>query len=95
MESTANGVVHVTGDLVFANAVAMLARGEELLAGRRELAFDLGGVDHADSAGLVLLLELLGRGRASGVMVSFHNIPSSLLRIARLSNAEVLLSFER
>ena len=92
MNPDEDGCVLVTGDLVFASVVELLAKGEQFFAGRKELVFDLREVDHADSSGLALLLELLDRGNAQGVSIRFRNIPTSLLGIARLSNAEQLLS---
>lgn len=81
----------VTGVLVFASVVELLAKCEHFFAGREELIFDLREVNHTDSSGLALLLELLDRGSAQGVSIRFRNMPPSLLGIARLSNAEQLL----
>ncbi len=81
----------VTGPLVFASVVELLAKCEPFFADREELVFDFYEVNHTDSSGLALLLELLDRGSAQGVSIRFRNMPSSLLGIARLSNAEQLL----
>ena len=88
------GLLLVSGDLVFVTVPALLEKASRLLAGRREVAIDLAEVTHADSAGLALLLEWIDRGRSDGCLIRFRNIPSSLLRIARLSNVEALLPHE-
>ena len=81
-----------SGDLVFVNIKKLLAQGEALFAGRDNVVIDLRNVTHSDSAGVALLLEWLERGRAVGTRIRYINIPESLLRIARLSNIEPLLT---
>ncbi|MES9872079.1 MAG: STAS domain-containing protein [Candidatus Sedimenticola sp. 20ELBAFRAG] len=82
----------VSGDLLFSTVRYLLHEGVSMFAGHQELVFDLADVRHSDSAGLALLLEWLDRAEAAGVSLSFQNVPDSLLRIARLSNAEELLA---
>lgn len=80
-----------SGDLIFANITMLLAQGEALFAGRDDVIIDLRKIQHADSAGVALLLEWLEMGKAAGTRVRYKNIPDALLRIARLSNIEPLL----
>jgi phospholipid transport system transporter-binding protein len=77
--------------MVIGNIPDLLTACERLLGGRDRLVFDLRGVEHADSAGLALLLELIDLGRANRVAVGFRRLPEALRRIARLSNVEELL----
>ncbi len=85
--------LQVSGDLVFANVTALLAQGETLFAGRDDVIINLRKVKRSDSAGVALLLEWQERGRAAGTRVRYRNIPDALLRIAKLSNIEPLLSW--
>jgi phospholipid transport system transporter-binding protein len=92
IDPVSEGVYRVKGDLVFATAPGVLEAARRLFqGGSGELVFDLSEVARTDSAGLAVLLEWLDAGRASGVGVSFRNLPAALLDIARLSNAEALL----
>ncbi len=92
IDPVSEGVYRVKGDLVFATAPSVLdAAGRLFEGGPGALVFDLCEVARTDSAGLAVLLEWLDAGRASGVHVSFRNLPAALLDVARLSNAEGLL----
>lgn len=88
----ADGDALVSGDLLFSTVTALLPQGDACFSGRQTLVFDLAAVGHSDSSAIALLLELLDRGRAAGVDVSFRNIPTSLMGIAHLSNVEPLLA---
>ena len=55
---------------------------------------DLGGVSHADSAGLALLLEWLASAAAAGEPLAYHNLPDQLSAIARVSNLTTLLPLD-
>jgi phospholipid transport system transporter-binding protein len=85
------GDCRIVGDLVFSTVTSLLAEGTALFKVGQRLVFDLGQVGHADSSGLVLLLEWLDLAKDAGVYLTFTNIPDSLQGIARLSNAESLL----
>ncbi len=87
------GVMQLSGDLVFANVTALLGQIETLLAqaGEAPLVIDLSGVEDVDSSGLALLLEVLERARHHAVPLRIRSLPEALLGIARLSNVEKLL----
>lgn len=88
----APGVFRLEGDLDFASVVGLVALPTRLLAEATDDAvIDLGGVGRANSAGLALLLEWLGQARARGRTLRFTNPPSSLLRLAELSNLDHLI----
>lgn len=90
------GVMQLSGDLVFANVTALLGQIERLLGGvkKESLVIDLSRVGDVDSSGLALLLEVLERARHHGVTLRIRSLPEALLGIARLSNVEKLLLLE-
>jgi phospholipid transport system transporter-binding protein len=53
---------------------------------------DLAGVRAADSAGLACVLSLMARGSRHGRRLQVRNLPSSLQRLASVSDAEALLA---
>lgn len=90
------GVMQLSGDLVFANVTALLGQIEPQLDGanKEPLVVDLSLVGDVDSSGLALLLEVLERARQHGVTLRIRSLPEALLGIARLSNVEKLLLSE-
>ncbi len=90
------GVMQLSGDLVFASATALLGQIERLLGGapKETLVIDLSGVGDVDSSALALLLEVLERARHHGVALRIRSLSESLIGIARLSNVEKLLPLE-
>lgn len=82
----------ISGDLVFATVGRLLEEGKQHLATARQPVFDLAGVERCDSAGLALLIEWLDIAMARGVRPVFQNVPKALQGIAKLSNAESLIS---
>ena len=88
------GRIVVTGELTFATArdarqlgVAVLERSDA-----RSFVVDCKGVTRADSAGLAVLLDWLAWGRRKARAVSFENLPTSLVAIARISEIDGLLT---
>ena len=61
----------LSGDLTFPRMREWLERADELAAAG---TLDLGGVEHADSAGVAFLLELTRRARASGRDLVLANV---------------------
>lgn len=90
------GVLCLSGDLVFAHATMLLGQIEKLLrnAGTDSLVVDLSGVGDVDSSALALLLEVLERARGLGLSLRIRSLSEALLGIARLSNVEKLLPLE-
>ncbi|MCB1867173.1 MAG: STAS domain-containing protein [Gammaproteobacteria bacterium] len=88
---TSEGAILVAGDLVFSTVARLLEEARPMLAKVPNPIVDLESVVNCDSAGLVLLLELVAVAASTGQHVRFLNLPQSLLGIARLSNAEMLL----
>ena len=85
------GMLHLRGEVVIASVPKLLTEAEGLFAGGPQIVVDLAEVTRVDSSGLALMLEWLQLARAQNISLRFRNIPSSLLRIARLSNVEGLL----
>lgn len=77
------GVAQFEGDLILANTTRLLAEAEAALDAGAS-AFDLSGVGHMDSSALSLLLALKRRTGAAGRALAFHNIPESMLSLAKL-----------
>ncbi len=77
--------------MTFATTRELLAESKELFQGENMLSLNLAGVEHADSAGLALLLEWIAEAKQSGGEVSVEGMPESLLAIARLCQMEETL----
>jgi len=90
----AKGRVVVTGELTFATARDARQLGELVLesSAAESIVVDCGGVTRADSAGLAVLLDWLAWGRRRSRPVALHNLPASLLAIARISELDGLLT---
>ncbi len=81
----------VSGDLLFSTVGKLLREGERYIASAPQPVFDLSGAERCNSAGLALLLEWLEIGMQRDLRPQFVNLPSSLERIAKLSNVDQLL----
>lgn len=84
----------VIGDVNFSSVPVLLSQARNLLKFCCDLNIDMAKVDHADSAGLALLLEWMDISRANGGAIRFRNVPESLLNIARVSNVYRLLPLD-
>ncbi len=91
IEPAADGSLRVCGELDFPSVVALCEAGIALFRDRSPLTIDLGGVERANSAGLVLLLEWLQWARRAKRDLRFLNLPPPLVAIARFTNADELL----
>ena len=85
--------VRVVGAIGFANGGDAVARTGELFAGAADVTADLGGLTHADSATLGVLLIWAATAAVRGVMLRFANVPEGLLALAHLCDADPLLGF--
>ena len=85
--------VRLQSPLRFATVAALRQRGLELIgAAGAELTIDLSGVSSADSAGLALLIDWLGRARESNKTLHYAQPPEALRALARLSDVEALIT---
>jgi len=87
------GQFRVLGSLTFPSARHAAERGIHAFAASSASALeaDLGGVRTADSAGLAVLLNWLAWAHANGRKLSFSHVPSSIVDLARISEAAALL----
>jgi len=85
------GTCRLTGELVFATVPELAPRLPELFTGGGHLTVDLAGVSRADSAALVLLLEMRRLAGEGGAALSLCNVPVSLRNIIAMSELDPLL----
>lgn len=81
----------IDGDLLFGTISGLLSWPESLAMDGGSLVVDLQGVEHADSAGLALILEWTDLAASAGKDLRFANLPKSLIRIAALTNLDSLI----
>jgi phospholipid transport system transporter-binding protein len=86
-----DGHLLVIGELSMSTVPALLAQND-LRDSRGDVSVDLKGVERADSAGVALLVEWQRMARQQQQEISFKNIPSQMLAIARLSGVDELLA---
>ncbi|MEY6432802.1 STAS domain-containing protein [Thioalkalicoccus limnaeus] len=89
-----SGVARVEGDLDFVSVVPLVKLPDWLFTETKDPVIDLAGVEHANSAGVALLLEWMADARRDGRRLRFVNLPDSLRRLAALSHLEALLGIE-
>jgi ABC-type transporter Mla MlaB component len=96
----ASGVVALSGDLTFESVPGLYEQFIKLdMAEKPVNRIDLSAVQHADSAGLALLLEWKARfdqrpdvsGQDAESIFSIVNAPQGLIKLANLCNAVELL----
>lgn len=82
----------VSGDMTFATTRKLLADSKALFQKSKNLNLNLANVNHADSAGLALLLEWIAEAEQMGGEISIEGMPESLLAIAKLCQMEETLN---
>jgi phospholipid transport system transporter-binding protein len=80
------------GELGFATVPSVVRHAGAEMRGLDAIRVDLKGVTRADSAGLALLVEWLRESERAGVPITFVNVPTQLLSIARVCGLEKILS---
>jgi phospholipid transport system transporter-binding protein len=78
----------VSGDMTFATTRKLLADSKALFETTKNVNLNLADVDHADSAGLALLLEWIAVAKQMGGEISIEGMPESLLAIAKMCQME-------
>ncbi|MCU0976009.1 MAG: STAS domain-containing protein [Steroidobacteraceae bacterium] len=91
LESRGNGRFALAGEIGFDNAATMLAEGLQGFGSDGPVEVDLGGVTHADSAGVALLIEWVASLRDAGRELRYSAIPGQVLAIARLGGVDGFL----
>lgn len=90
LEAAGDGF-RIVGALDFDSVPTLYRATDELLA-RSPVRLELGAVERADSAGVALLLEWRRQAHRRNVDLTLGHVPESLLRVARLSGVEDLLT---
>ena len=89
------GQCALSGTVTFETVEGLWKQSARLLASAAaggEVTLDLAGVQRVDSAGLALLVDWKGQLLARGSRLRFAAVPPRLLAIARISDAEFLLT---
>ena len=84
--------MRLSGDMVLTSVQELFDHTKILLSSEQYTVIDLGEVTGVDSSGVALMLEWVEWARERGASLQFRNIPESLMRIARLSRVEALLT---
>lgn len=91
LEPRGDGRFALSGEVGFGNAAELLAEGLQRFGAEGPVEVDLGGVTHADSAGVALLIEWVASLRGAGRELRFSAIPRQVLAIARLGGVDEFL----
>ena len=87
-----DGTVHLGGEMNFVSTPGLYRELESRFTGSGSvLNIDLAGINHADSSGLALLLEWQAMTRKLDGRLHITNAPASLLRLAKLCEADKLM----
>lgn len=82
---------HVQGEMTFSSVKELLLHSKQLFSAVEALEVDLSQVEHADSAGLALVLEWMAQAAERNARIVFTGVPESMVSIARLCQVESLL----
>jgi len=92
LRQDAGGRLSARGPLTFATARLARAAGLSTLErGSAMLELDCAGITAADSAGLAVLIDWLGRAKQAGSRLCYRHLPQGLTSLARISDLEELL----
>lgn len=89
------GRMQLCGVLDLASVPALLQDIEGLDYEASSVIVDLKTVEHADSAGVALLLALMRHARHAEREIRFLNMPTQMLNIARVSGLDEVLPLAR
>lgn len=92
LSAAGEGRWELAGALDFSSVPAVWPALEKLLRTGGQLTLSLAGVSHANSAGLVLLLEARDIARRVNCQLRLVDIPGELLDLARISSCEELIA---
>ena len=82
----------LAGDLDFTSVPLVWPALEGALRTGGRVTLSLAETEHANSAGLVLLLEALDVARRNACELQLTNVPDDLMDLARMSQCEHLIS---
>lgn len=86
------GVITLDGPLIFDTVPEAFSRTQPLLAAAGSMVLDLGGVTHADSAALALIVEWRRLARDRGLTLELRALPPQLSALAAAVGLEALLA---
>lgn len=87
-----DGTRRLAGVLDFESVPVLYRRTREVLARGEAVTLDLSAVESANSAGVALLLEWRRLAHRDGGRLALSGLPEPVLRVARLSGVEALLT---
>ena len=88
LSTVSSGHYLIDGEMSFATVEQLLKDSHPFFATESSLLFDLSGVQHADSAGVALLVEWLRLAKQKQRQLHFRNIPAQMLAIIEVSDLE-------
>lgn len=95
LEAVAAGRLKLVGELSFRSVPELLETSLEMIREVPEITVDLADVERSDSAGVALLVEWMREVRRQGKSITYLNIPSQMLAIARVSSLDTVLPLFR
>ncbi len=94
IDALGGGRFRLSGELSFANVMAVRDRAARLFAGHAELWVELRRVERADSAGVALLVQWAKDAAAQRRTIHFTDLPPQMLAIARVCGLDRVLPLE-
>lgn len=91
LKDLGEGRFALTGEMSFATVERILQASEEPFEQHTRIEVDLSGVEHADSAGLALLLEWITWANHTVREIRFTHMPERILAIAKTTEVDNLL----
>lgn len=88
-----DGIIRFEGQLDFETAPEVWQMRDQLLAGEGDRSVDLAGLDHCDSGGLALLINLHGEFLRRKRQLRLTRVPAQLMDLARVSGVDGILPF--
>jgi phospholipid transport system transporter-binding protein len=95
LEAVAAGRLKLVGDLSFRSVPRLLENSLDMIREVPEITVDLADVERSDSAGVALLVQWMREVRSQGKSITYLNIPSQMLAIARVSSLDTVLPLFR
>jgi len=87
-----DGTIYIGGEMIFTSTPGLYRELESRFTEAGAIRnIDLGGVGHADSSGLALLLEWQAMANRLEHQLHITNAPVNLLRLAKLCEADNLM----
>lgn len=90
-----DGCFVLSGHINFQTVPMIWRQGMKMFKDAPSLVLDLQGIERSDSAGLALLVEWMRFARNRNRPISFMNMPSQMLAIARASSLDNILPLSR